>query len=365
MSDVAEAVRLEGIVKRFDHVVAVNNVTLGVRRGEFVCLLGPSGCGKTTTLRIIAGFVEPDGGALFINGKDVSYLPPNKRDMGMVYQSYALFPHLTVFDNVAFGLRMRRVPAGAITERVGRALELVRLRGLEGRKPGQLSGGQQQRVALARALVIQPTVLLLDEPLSNLDAKLRKQMQLELKALQRAVGVTTIHVTHDQEEALTLADTAVIMNEGRIEQIGPPREVYARPRSVFVADFLGKSNFLKGQVTACNAAGKVATFMTDRNEVLTVHEGRPIPPGTSAEAFIRPERIALRRPGGPPAENTLDAEVVQVIFTGSIVTIEVQTEAGRRLVVDRPSGAPEEGLESGEKVEVILSPDALRLITAG
>ncbi len=365
MGDATETVRLEKIAKRFDQVVAVDNLSLGVGRGEFVCLLGPSGCGKTTTLRIVAGFVEPDVGTVFINGQDVSGRPPNKRDFGMVYQSYALFPHMTVFDNVAFGLRMRGVAAGAIRERVGRVLELVRLAGLEGRKPGQLSGGQQQRVALARAIVIEPTVLLLDEPLSNLDAKLRKRMQIELKALQRAVGITTIHVTHDQEEALTLADTVVILNEGRMEQIGGPREVYARPRSVFVADFLGKSNFLKGRVTACDPAGEVMTFTTDQEEVLMVRDGGALAPGAPAEAFIRPERIALRRPGGPPTENAVAAEVEQVIFAGSVLTIDMRTATGRQLVVDRPSGGPEEAFRPGDKVEVVLPPDALRLIPTG
>ncbi|HTX52977.1 MAG TPA: ABC transporter ATP-binding protein [Candidatus Baltobacteraceae bacterium] len=363
MGDTAEAVRLDGITKRFDQVIAVNDVTLEVQRGEFVCLLGPSGCGKTTTLRIVAGFVEADAGRLLINGKDVSDRPPNKRDIGMVYQSYALFPHLTVFDNVAFGLRMRRLSGAEITERVGRALDLVRLRGKEERKPGQLSGGQQQRVALARALVIHPTVLLLDEPLSNLDAKLRKQMQLELKALQRAIGITTVHVTHDQEEALTLADRAVILNEGRIEQIGPPRDLYAHPRNVFVADFLGRANFLTGRVTAVDLTQGMATFTTERKEVLTVkgvESGLIV--GSAADAFIRPERIVMRLRGGPPVENLLPAEVVQVIFTGSLVTVELQTEAGSRLFVDRASGGPEEAFAAGEKIDVILPAPALRLL---
>jgi spermidine/putrescine ABC transporter ATP-binding subunit len=362
MEDRAEAVRLERITKRFDQVIAVEALCLVVRRGEYVCLLGPSGCGKTTTLRIVAGFVEPDAGTVFIDGQDVSDRPPNKRNIGMVYQSYALFPHMTVFDNVAFGLRMRRVPAGAIAERVGKALELVRLTGLADRKPGQLSGGQQQRVALARALVLQPAVLLLDEPLSNLDAKLRKRMQLELRALQRTVGITTIHVTHDQEEALTLADTVVILNQGRLEQIGRPREVYAEPRNVFVADFLGKSNFLRGRIATCDRVGEAATFTTDCNEVLTVRDSGALPPGTPAEAFIRPERVALRRPGGPLVENTLSGEVEHVIFTGSTVTIEVRTATGRRMIVDRPSGGPEENFQPGDNVEVVLPHDALRLI---
>jgi spermidine/putrescine ABC transporter ATP-binding subunit len=365
MAQTTVAVRLENITKRFDQMIAVNEMTLDVQRGEFVCLLGPSGCGKTTTLRIVAGFVEADAGRLFIDGEDVSGRPPNKRDIGMVYQSYALFPHLTVYENVAFGLRMRHVPVAEIKERVGRALDLVRLGGKETRKPVQLSGGQQQRVALARALVIHPRVLLLDEPLSNLDAKLRKQMQLELKSLQRAVGITTIHVTHDQEEALTLADRAVILNEGRIEQIGPPRDLYASPRNGFVADFLGRANFLKGRVTTVNSAQGTATFTTERDEVLTLNAVESsLTAGSVAVVFIRPERIVLCQAGGPPAENLLRAEIVQVIFTGSVVTIELRTEAGERLFVDRASGGPEEALAAGEKIEVILPPAALRILDA-
>ena len=365
MADVAESVRLEAITKRFDHVVAVAAVSLVVRRGEFVCLLGPSGCGKTTTLRMIAGFIEPDEGTISINGENVTARPPNKRDIGMVYQSYALFPHMTVFDNVAFGLRMRDVPAAGIAERVGRTLALVDLAGLEHRKPGQLSGGQQQRVALARAIVIQPSVLLLDEPLSNLDAKLRKRMQLELKALQRTVGITTIHVTHDQEEALTLADTMVILNNGRVEQIGGPREVYARPRSAFVADFLGRANFLKGRVTAAGPAPSSVTFTADGGEVLIVGDAGAFAPGSPAQAFIRPERIELRRIAETPSENGLRGKVEQVIFTGSMVTIEVETLTGRRLLVERPSGGAQAAYEAGEKVEVVLPPDALRLLVDG
>ena len=363
MADGADAVRLEAITKRFDRVVAVDAVSLAVRRGEFVCLLGPSGCGKTTTLRMIAGFVEPDAGTVFIDGDDVTTRPPNKRDIGMVYQSYALFPHMTVLDNVAFGLRMRRVAAPQVAERVRTALALVDLSGFEGRKPGQLSGGQQQRVALARAIVIQPTVLLLDEPLSNLDAKLRKRMQLELRALQRRVGITTIHVTHDQEEALTLADTIVILNDGRVEQIGKPREVYDRPRNPFVADFLGKSNFLRGRITAADPAADVLTFTSDRDEVLVIRGGGTLAAGTSVEAFIRPERVELRRPGDGPSENSLRGEVDQAIFTGSTVTIAVRTSTGRHLTVDRPTGGVEDTLRASDKVDVVLSPDALRLLT--
>jgi putative spermidine/putrescine transport system ATP-binding protein len=357
-----ESVRLEAITKRFDQTVAVDALSLVVRRGEFVCLLGPSGCGKTTTLRMIAGFVEPDAGTISIDGRDVTDRPPNRRDIGMVYQSYALFPHMTVFENVAFGLRMRGVAGAAIAERVAAALALVDLAGLERRKPAQLSGGQQQRVALARALVIQPSVLLLDEPLSNLDAKLRKRMQLELKTLQRRVGITTIHVTHDQEEALSLADTVVILNGGAVEQVGTPRDVYTRPRSAFVADFLGRANFLAGRVSAAGPGPDGVTFVADRGEVLALREAGAFPPGATVQAFIRPERVELRRAADASGENGLPGKVEQVLFTGSLVTIEVQTTTGRRLVAERPSGGPETLYEPGDPVQVVLPAEALRLL---
>ena len=359
-----ESVRLEAITKRFDQTVAVDALSFVVKRGEFVCLLGPSGCGKTTTLRMIAGFVEPDAGTISIDGQDVTDRPPNRRDIGMVYQSYALFPHMTVFENVAFGLRMRGVGGAAIGERVAAALALVDLAGLERRRPAQLSGGQQQRVALARALVIQPSVLLLDEPLSNLDAKLRKRMQLELKALQRRVGITTIHVTHDQEEALSLADTVVILNGGAVEQVGTPRDVYTRPRSAFVADFLGRANFLAGRVSAPAPGPDAVTFVADRGEVLTVREAGTFPLGAAVQAFIRPERVELCEPAGS-GENGFPAKVEQVLFTGSLVTIEVETASGRRLVAERPSGGPEAIYQPGDAVQVVLPAEALRLLADG
>jgi putative spermidine/putrescine transport system ATP-binding protein len=357
-----ESVRLEAITKRFDQTLAVDALSLVVRRGEFVCLLGPSGCGKTTTLRMIAGFVEPDTGTISIDGQDVTDRPPNRRDIGMVYQSYALFPHMTVFENVAFGLRMRSVAGAAVAERVTAALALVDLAGLDRRKPGQLSGGQQQRVALARALVIQPSVLLLDEPLSNLDAKLRKRMQLELKTLQRRVGITTIHVTHDQEEALSLADTVVILNGGAVEQVGTPRDVYTRPRSAFVADFLGRANFMAGRVSAPGPGPDGVTFVADRGEVLAVREAGTFLPGATVQAFIRPERVELRRAADGSRENGLPGKVEQVLFTGSLVTIEVQTTTGRRLVAERPSSGSEAIYEPGDPVQVVLPPEALRLL---
>jgi len=357
----AGAVRLEGISKRFGAAVAVDDLSLHVEPGEFVCLLGPSGCGKTTTMRIIAGFVEPDAGRVFINDKDVSRRHPNRRDIGMVYQSYALFPHMTVADNVAFGLRMRRVPRDAAAERVRRVLDLVGLGGLDARRPGQLSGGQQQRVALARAMVIEPTVLLLDEPLSNLDAKLRKRMQVELKTLQRTVGITTIHVTHDQEEALTLADRVAIMHHGRLEQIGPPREVYARPRSVFVADFLGKANFLDGRVVGVGTAGRVVV-RTDAGDLTAEADGEPLPTGTAVEAFVRPERVELTAPGGAPGENRLTGRVERVVFSGATVSVEIRLDTGRVVIADQPNRGQSDGLTGGQPVVVTIPADALQVL---
>ncbi|MDI1283455.1 MAG: ABC transporter ATP-binding protein [Reyranella sp.] len=245
------AIRLEQVTKTFDgRVVAVDAITLDIAAGEFFSLLGPSGCGKTTSLRMIAGFEHPDSGRVYVGGRDITDVPVHRRDMGMVFQSYALFPHRTVVENVAFGLRMREVPRADIERRVAAALAQVALTGLEDRKPSQLSGGQQQRVALARALVVEPPVLLCDEPLGALDRKLRQQMQFELKELQKRLGVTLVFVTHDQEEALAMSDRIAVMNKGRVEQVGSPAEIYEQPRTRFVADFIGEINILDEAGTA-------------------------------------------------------------------------------------------------------------------
>ena len=243
-------VSLQHVTKRYGDVVAVSDVTLAIEHGEFVALLGPSGCGKTTTLQMLAGFVEATSGDIVIDGKPMRGIPPHKRNIGVVFQSYALFPHLTVFDNVAFGLKMRDVERAQISDRVHRALGLVRLTGLDRRYPRALSGGQQQRVALARALVIEPAVLLLDEPLSNLDANLREQMRFEIREIQKRIGITTVFVTHDQNEAMAAADRLVVMSKGEIRQIGTAQDIYERPRDLFVATFIGHANLLHGKVAA-------------------------------------------------------------------------------------------------------------------
>jgi putative spermidine/putrescine transport system ATP-binding protein len=287
---------LENLSKRFGGHVAVDQLSVGVEKGEFVSLLGPSGCGKTTTLQMIAGFVEPSAGAVYLEGRDLLAVKPARRGLGIVFQSYALFPHMTVGENVSFGLEMQGVAAAERTKRVGETLELVGLAAFAGRFPRQLSGGQQQRVALARALVIRPQILLLDEPLSNLDAKLREEMQIELRQIQRSVGTTTILVTHDQAEAMALSDRLVVMNQGRVEQIAPPHEAYERPATAFVAGFLGKTNLLDG-------------------------------------ATVRPEKISFAGTG-------LAGRVRTRVFQGNHWLYQVETGTGLVTVIRQNTGEP-------------------------
>jgi len=309
-------VRLEGVVKRFDDSVAVDGITVDVPRGSFFALLGPSGCGKTTTLRMIGGFDEPTEGRIFLGDQDVVGLPPYKRDVNTVFQSYALFPHMSIEDNVAFGLERKGVPKDELKGRVVEMLELVGLSGFGKRKPKQLSGGQQQRVALARALVNHPRVLLLDEPLGALDLKLRKQMQLELKRIQHEIGITFVHVTHDQEEAMTMADTIAVMNGGRIEQLGRPQELYERPATAFVAGFLGVSNLLRGAVEGTDAvrldSGELVRAQIDG------HSGR-------VAAGVRPEKITLGAGGG---SNELPGTISETAYIGVATQVVVRTAAG-------------------------------------
>jgi len=309
-------VRLENVVKRFDDVVAVDGISVEIPRGSFFAMLGPSGCGKTTTLRMIGGFEEPTEGSIFLGDQDVVGLPPYKRDVNTVFQSYALFPHMSIEDNVAFGLERKGVPKDQLRGRVAEMLELVGLHGFGKRKPKQLSGGQQQRVALARALVNHPRVLLLDEPLGALDLKLRKQMQLELKRIQHEVGITFVHVTHDQEEAMTMADTIAVMSQGHIEQLGPPQELYERPATVFVAGFLGVSNLLSGVVE-----GSDAVRLDEGTLIRATVGGR----SGRVAAGVRPEKITIGHGGGV---NELAGTVSESAYIGVATQVVVSTAAG-------------------------------------
>jgi putative spermidine/putrescine transport system ATP-binding protein len=338
---------IEQLSKHYGSTAAVRDVSLDVRDGEFVVLLGPSGCGKTTTLRMIAGFVAPTMGRVRIGGKDVTTLPPWKRNAGMVFQSYALFPHLSVAENVAFGLEMRNVPKSEVSGRVKEALRLVRLDGYAERLPRQLSGGQQQRVALARALVIRPDVLLLDEPLSNLDAKLRETVRVEIRELQHKLGITTVMVTHDQEEALIMADRLVVMSEGSVRQVGSQRDLYERPADRFVAGFVGRSNLLPGRVVG------PGRFETDGGIAITCRDGA-IGPGVIA---LRPERLALGR-SADGLENRVKGTVELVSYLGASIDVYVRVSPADRVVISVPNRADGTLLKEGEPTEVGWPADA-------
>ena len=346
-------IRLQNVVKRFDGVVAVDGITLEIPSGSFFALLGPSGCGKTTTLRMLGGFEEPDEGVIEIGGRDVVGVPPYKRDVNTVFQSYALFPHLSVFDNVAFGLRRRGVEGKQVRGRVEEMLRLVGLEGVGGRRPRQLSGGQQQRVALARALVNRPQVLLLDEPLGALDLKLRKNMQLELKAIQHDLGLTFVHVTHDQEEAMTMADQIAVMKDGRIEQLGAPTELYERPATAFVAGFLGVSNLLHGTVTGPDRV------RIEAGDELTVRLGGRT---GAVHVGVRPEKLRL----GPPreGENTLSGSVKETAYVGVATQYVVSTGAGD-LVVYAQNSDGSRALSPGDVALLSWAPDSTFVLDLG
>ncbi len=321
------AVELRDVVKSFGDVNAVDHVSLQIRDGEFFSMLGPSGCGKTTTLRIIAGFEFPTSGDVLLHGRSIGQTPPFQRNVNTVFQSYALFPHMSVADNVAFGLQMKQVAARDIADRVSGALELVRLGTFAERRPRQLSGGQQQRVALARALVNRPEVLLLDEPLGALDQKLRKEMQIELKQMQEQVGITFIFVTHDQEEALTMSDRIAVMSNGKALQIGTPTEIYERPNCKFVADFIGESNFIDARVTAITSAGPQIQVALETDDGLMLHaiSERPIGVGSAATVCVRPEKISLSpQEPGPGTANCFKVTVDRVAYIGSDTRIDVR-----------------------------------------
>lgn len=321
------SVRIEKLTKRFDRLAAVNDVTLDVAAGEIFFLLGPSGCGKTTLLRCLAGFYTPESGRIFMSGEDITHVPPERRDASMVFQSYALWPHMTVCRNVEFGLAMRNVPARERTRLAIDALRRVRMEDYAGRRPAQLSGGQQQRVALARALVVEPRCLLLDEPLSNLDAKLRLEMRLEIRRLCRAAGLTALYVTHDQKEAMSIADRLAVMRDGVLEQVGTPQDVYRRPVNPFVAGFMGETNLLPGRLTTTVNDG-VAQVDTVAGQLTGVWSGSDAPPATRAAVTvsIRPECLRLAGAGDPAAGNRLSGRVEETVFLGETVQYRVRID---------------------------------------
>jgi putative spermidine/putrescine transport system ATP-binding protein/putrescine transport system ATP-binding protein len=343
------------VAKRFGQVAAVDGVTFTVALGETVSLLGPSGCGKTTTLRLISGFEEPDEGSIDIEGVSMIGKRPYERNVGLLFQHYALFPHMTVAENVAYGLKHRGWPKAEIAGRVGEMLRLVQLQGFEGRSPGQLSGGQQQRVALARVLATKPKLVLLDEPLSALDAKLREELRLELKRILTSVGSTTIVVTHDQDEAMSLADRVIVMNRGRIEQQGTPDEIYARPRTSFVAAFIGRTNWFHGK--ASGGAQASSRLTTDSGTSIWInHEGAIA--GSSLSACVRPERILFVGPEAraeKPGENVLTGKVIDIINLGAEIHYIVEGAEGRLLVIEPNRDGPR--LRKGDHVGLKFNAD--------
>jgi spermidine/putrescine transport system ATP-binding protein len=343
------AIELVGVEKEFTagghDVRAVEHVDLRIAEGEFFSLLGPSGCGKTTTLRMVAGFEEPTSGQILLHGRDMVGVPPFRRDVNMVFQQYALFPHMDVFENVAFGLRRKKVDKDEIKRRVAETLALVELEGREKRKPRQLSGGQQQRVALARALVNRPRALLLDEPLGALDLKLRQAMQLELKRIQREVGITFVYVTHDQEEALTMSDRLVVMNTGRIEQLGSPRELYEHPATRFVANFIGTSNILTGRLERRGDTWALGGLGPD--ERVLVADVGDAQSGQEVELAVRPEKMVLRSEQDPPSSGqcALRARVTEVVYLGTSTQYRTVTDAGQAVAVYRQNASTTPGVD--------------------
>ena len=353
------AIELRNLSKDFDGFVAVDAIDLRIRGGEFFSLLGPSGCGKTTTLRLVAGFERPSAGAVLIDGADLSQVPAHRRNVNTVFQSYALFPHLDVLENVAYGLRWQKLSKADARRRATEALDLVQLGELASRRPPQLSGGQQQRVALARALVLRPAVLLLDEPLGALDAKIRKQLRIELKALQEEVGITFLFVTHDQEEALSMSDRIGVMNEGRIDQIGTPQDVYETPTTVFVADFLGVANLMSVEAVSSDAGGcelRVGDFRLRACSGDTSARGE-------AKVVVRPERVEIRAHDGTPPPNCLPGMVDRTIYVGSNLHVVIRLATGALVQASIANTGSVSAYSQGDPVLVHLPDDALRLLT--
>ena len=340
------SITLQNLSKKFGAVTAVEGVNLKVEAGTLVCLLGPSGCGKTTTLRMIGGFEEPTAGRIFIGEDDVTILPPYARPTAMVFQSYALFPHMTVYDNIAYGLRARRMPKAQIEERVRDVVTLMELHGHEKKSPPQLSGGQQQRVALARALVIRPKVLLFDEPLSNLDAQLRVRMRGEIRAVQKRLGITSVYVTHDQEEAFSIADQVAVMNQGKLIQIGSPRELYRRPADRFVAEFVGLSNIVSAELMESNASGATVRVFGQ-----TIRSRRPPrEPDKAVALVLRPEAMSVGAVGG----EGVPARVLTQAFVGPLVRYTVTVNDGTVLIVDLHNPGPDQFFAEGTPVTLRL-----------
>ena len=353
-------IELVALTKRFTDI-AVDRIDLTVDSGEFFSLLGPSGCGKTTTLRLIAGFEQPTEGTILLDGVEMTHIPPHRRNVNTVFQSYALFPFLSVSDNVAFGLRNRHLTKAEMNKQVGDALDLVQLTGFEKRRPGMLSGGQQQRVALARALVLNPSVLLLDEPLGALDAKLRRSLKVELKALQERVGITFLYVTHDQEEALTMSDRLAVMHAGRIVQIGTPRTIYEEPADTYVADFLGVSNLMEVEVVERGPGSQCRVMLGETP--LAVERGEVDSLGP-AHALIRPERVRIEPYGqdGQVGPNRVPAMIERLVFLGASTQVMLRLAPGTPLQAVVPNDGTEATLSQGTPVHVFLAPDVLRVL---
>ncbi len=325
-------VQLKTVTKRFGNVTAVDHVSLQVEPGTFMLLLGPSGCGKTTTLRLIAGFVTPNAGDIFIGSDRVNNVPPYRRNLGMVFQNYALFPHMNVFENIAFGLRIRRTPDKVVKEKVKQVLQLIRMEGFENRFPGEMSGGQQQRVSLGRALAIDPKVLLLDEPFGAIDRKLRKEMQVELRDIQKKLEFTAIFVTHDQEEALTMADRIAVMDAGKVVQLDSPSAIYEKPQTRFVAGFMGEANFFNGVIK--EVTGPLATIQTEQGWPIVGQLGkRKRTTGEHVTTFVRPEKIKVSSGATPSFPNSLTGKVEHVLYLGEKIRYDVVLAAGQKVMV--------------------------------